>query len=231
MEITVRPGKYPTTWRIDPNTDGWSREARDIWRGAGRQAGKLIGDIVYSSGMATETEDDIIAILNARTSVVTSRIEHGGPYIRIPDEGIRTNRDALDALNDLMSASLWVLGSAFESLRLNNNAQAVRGLQMAANFHGLYSAFMEQLRAESEAPPSGPGHALANRDDQKLKPVWLAHCRALQESGTQIRTILDLLEVDSCNSEFGTIKHPTLRKWASQGLGIKFQAGRRRNIK
>lgn len=67
--------------------------------------------------------------------------------------------------------------------------------------------------------------SVSARQDQKLKPGWLEHCRKAIDAGIQIERLDDLLNVPGYDQEIVRIQPSTLRKWAGLA-GIAFKPGR-----
>lgn len=73
---------------------------------------------------------------------------------------------------------------------------------------------------------SGIGiNAVSHRDDQKLKPLWIEHCKKAIASNLNINTLDDLLNINGYDPSISKIAPRTLKAWARL-TGITFKAGR-----
>ncbi len=225
MEVMIRPGKYPTEWRMEFNSNGWAQGAKAVLRGSERMAGELLTDLLGHENPVPQTADAIMAVLNERLSDVQSRIDDGGEFNRIPEDETLTVGDCLQVTKDTLLAAFWLFASGLESLRRADLALATRAFQRSAEFHGRYAVMADLIEAQIAAQPAGPAHALAARKDQVIKPDWLAHCRAIFESGMEVNYLEDLLNTPGYPAEATRVSAATLRKWA-RTCGITFKAGR-----
>lgn len=67
--------------------------------------------------------------------------------------------------------------------------------------------------------------AVSNRDDQKQKEGWLAHCKNALRNGAEISNLDDLLSVAGYDPSVLKITPRTLKTWAKEA-GIVFKPGR-----
>lgn len=82
-----------------------------------------------------------------------------------------------------------------------------------------YDFLLESIKSEMGR------HAVSHRKDQTHKEGWIVHCRRVKESGIEVRTIGDLLNIDGYPVEAASIPAPTLKKWAKE-VGFRFHSGR-----
>lgn len=68
-------------------------------------------------------------------------------------------------------------------------------------------------------------NAVSHRDDQKLKPLWIEHCKNAITKNLNINTLDDLLNIDGYDPSISKIAPRTLKAWA-RVAGITFKAGR-----
>ncbi len=68
-------------------------------------------------------------------------------------------------------------------------------------------------------------NAVSQREDQVLKPGWVAHCERALSGGLQIRCLDDLLNAPGYDPRITRIGERTLKDWAKES-GIEFKAGR-----
>lgn len=86
---------------------------------------------------------------------------------------------------------------------------------------GVLAELVRKIRSENAA------NAVANRDDQILKPQWQKHVRQCWERGVTIRNIDDLLNQPLANPKISKITPTTLKQWAKEEVPeLSFKAGR-----
>lgn len=67
---------------------------------------------------------------------------------------------------------------------------------------------------------------VAQRIDQKLKPLWIQHCKDALSAEIQISRLADLFEFNGCSVDFKKhIDERTLKRWAKE-VGVVLKAGR-----
>lgn len=229
MEVEIIRGKYPGEWRMCFCTDAWPQASRDIYRGIEHSACDIYRDVLTWTNPGASTPDDVLAALNQANNIIQERLDSDAPLItELSDTA--TYADVKTTLVDILSVSAWFLASTFESLANGNTSLAVRAFGQAAHWHGVFFASLEHVCNSLDSPPTGPAHALMHREDQRLKPEFLAFCRSIKEAGTEVRTLDDLLNVEGYAPRVTSIQPRTLKKWA-RGEGITFQAGRPKNMR
>ena len=224
MKIEIRQGKYPGEWRAQLMTDTWPDAARAVYEGTEQEAGAIFGAVLTWGRPAAYSAADFLAALNAAVTTIQDRLDADLPLIaELADTA--TYADVKAALGDILSLSAWFLASAFASCEQGNVSRAVRAFGRAAYCHGTFQALATRIQADLESPPTGPAHALAQREDQRLKPEFLAFCRAVKAAGAEVRRLDDLLNVKGYDPRITSIEPRTLKKWAREE-GITFMAGR-----
>lgn len=209
---------------MQPIADTWPDASRAVYEGAEQEAGAIFGAVLTWINPAASSAAEVLAALNDAATTIQDRIDAHLPLITELSEGA-TYADARTALGDILSLSAWFLASAFASCEQGNVSRAVRAFGRAAYWHGTFEAFVTRIRADLESPPTGPAHALAQREDQRLKPDFLAFCRAVKAADAEVRRLEDLLNVEGYDPRITSIQPRTLKRWASEG-GITFKAGR-----
>lgn len=70
--------------------------------------------------------------------------------------------------------------------------------------------------------------SVSHRIDQKLKPLWIEHCKRSVSIGAKIDRLEDLFQISDCLSDFKkNIDARTLKRWAKESAGINFKPGRK----
>lgn len=224
MKIEIRKGKYPGEWRMQAMTDAWPEASRAIYEGTEQEAGAIFGAVLTWINPGASCTADVLAALNHAVTTTQGRLDAALPLItELPDTA--TYADVETALGDILSLSAWFLASAFASCEQGNVSRAVRAFGRAAYWHGTFRAHATRIQCDLESPPTGPAHALAQREDQRLKPEFQAFCRAVKAAGVEVRRLDDLLNVEGYDPRITRIEARTLRKWARE-QGITFVAGR-----
>ena len=229
MKVEIRHGRYPGEWKLSPLTDGWSNEARTILGGFDKTAGDIFSDLISFEPTSTYSSDDVLAVINEEMLVIQGRFERKEDVLLVyPDDHRMTYGEALDMVRDFLRLAVWLYSSALESLSKGDIATAIHAYGKSMYWHGLFRAHFATLSAVLETPPSGPAHALAQREDQLLKPGWLEHCRAVIQSGKEIRQLNDLLNTEGYDPRVTRITDRTLKSWAKD-VGISFKPGRKKH--
>lgn len=229
MEVDIRRGKYPGDWTMKFDTDGWSATARDIHTGMVRAMQRPLSDLLSWFAPTANDPGQILDVLNESVAAAQVRLDMG-TELTVPDPENMTYADAVELLKEYLRLSHWHFASAQESLAKDRLSVAVRAFGVATHLYGSFQAQWEQLKAEyenSDPSPSGPAYALANRSDQKLKPGWIAHCKAAVATGREIRQLDDLLNVAGYDPTVTSITPRTLKRWAGEA-GITLSPGRRK---
>lgn len=224
MKIEIRQGKYPGEWKMQLMTDTWPEAARAVYEGTEHDAGTIFGTLLAWTNPGASRSAEVLATLNDAVTIIQDRLDANLPLItELSDSG--TYGELISTLADIISLSTWFLALAFTNCEQGNVSRAVTAFGRAACWHGIFVTHVNHLESYLNSPPTGPAHALAQREDQLLKPGFLEHCRAVKASGAEVRRLDDLLNVEGYNPRITSIQSRTLKKWAAEE-GITFRAGR-----
>ncbi len=224
MKIEISQGKHPGEWRMQPMTDAWPDASRAVYEGTEQEAGTIFGAVLTWINPGASRAADVLAALNHAVTTIQDRLDADRPLIT-ELANTATYPDVKTALGDILSLSAWFLAYAFASCEQGNVSRAVRAFGCAAYWHGTFQAHVTCIQSDLESPPTGPAHALAQREDQRLKPEFQAFCRAVKSAGAEVRRLDDLLNVEGYDPRITSIEARTLKKWAREE-GITFKAGR-----
>lgn len=125
------------------------------------------------------------------------------------------------SLNRLMQASLCISDDQSKALDLLCDSVAAKHLSTQGEMH---SEFFVTRKGDRSVFGK---KAVSQRIDQRLKPIWEAHCKKAVDSGATIDRLEDLFKIEGCIQDFKkNIDARTLKRWANQSAGIEFKAGR-----
>lgn len=178
-------------------------------------------DVLY-----IESCEVLARCLGTYTENVYASEDHDGRDRGFPWYGL--SKKVIDEFGGIVASLAAVaLGGIALAIILIRNRRYQYAWCAAMGVERLASYATGHLLSEDGVKRRFAKNAVANRKDQLLKPMWLAHCKKAVESGRVITQLEGLFQIEGCPTDFKKhVDARTLKRWAKEVAGIEFKPGR-----